>query len=92
MDYLSEFQKKVLDECLEKKSGGLSLTMGSGKTLLSLVLGLEQTKINKNPILIIVSKTLIESWVFEIKKFFKDELKYVILHPNYIKKFKEYEL
>lgn len=88
--HLSDFQKEILNECLVKKSGGLSLTMGSGKTIISIVLALEQTKINKQPILIVVSKTLVESWVSEIKKFFNDSLKYIIFHSNYIKSMNNY--
>jgi len=52
--HLSDFQKEILNECLVKKSGGLSLTMGSGKTIISIVLALEQTKITKQPILIVL--------------------------------------
>ena len=89
---LTDFQTEILDECIKKKSGGLSLTMGSGKTFVSLVLALEQTKESKKPILVIASKTLIETWVFEIKKFFGDKLNYIILHSNYIKKFNEFVL
>ena len=88
--HLSDFQKEILNECLVKKSGGLSLTMGSGKTIISIVLALEQTKITKQPILIVVSKTLVESWVSEIKKFFNDSLKYIIFHSNYIKSMNDY--
>ncbi len=88
--HLSDFQIKILDECLDKKSGGLSLTMGSGKTIISLVLALEQTKHTNQPILIVVSKTLVESWVSEIKKFFNDSLKYIIFHSNYIKNMNDY--
>ena len=88
--HLSDFQKEILNECLVKKSGGLSLTMGSGKTIISIVLALEQTKITKQPILIVVSKTLVESWVSEIKKFFNDSLKYIIFHSNYIKSMNNY--
>ena len=88
--HLSDFQKEILNECLVKKSGGLSLTMGSGKTIISIVLALEQTKIIKQPILIVVSKTLVESWVSEIKKFFNDSLKYIVFHSNYIKSMNDY--
>ena len=79
---LNEFQKSVLKECVAKGPGGLSLALGSGKTITSIVLGLQLTK-NINPILVIVSKTLVESWVHEIDKFFKDDLKYVIMHNTY---------
>ena len=83
---LNSFQKNVLDECLSKESGGISLALGSGKTLLSIVLSILQVKKSgHNSILVIVSKTLIENWVNEIKKFFGDSLKYIILHQEYTK-------
>jgi superfamily II DNA or RNA helicase len=83
---LNEFQKNVLDECLSKESGGISLALGSGKTLLSIVLSIIQVKQSgHNSILVVVSKTLIENWVNEIKKFFGDSLKYIILHQEYTK-------
>lgn len=89
---LSPFQADILEECLIKGSGGLSLVMGSGKTLISLILGLEQIKNSEDDaVLIIVSKTLLESWVFEIKKFFKNELKYEVLHQAYNKKINLYK-
>ena len=47
MDHLNEFQQRILKECLKKGSGGLSLPMGSGKTLISLSLALEHIK-NRN--------------------------------------------
>ena len=89
---LTEFQLDILKDCMKKGSGGLSLTMGSGKTFVSLVLAMEQTKDINKPVLIVVSKTLIESWIFEINKFFGDKLKYVVLHSTYIKKFNEFTL
>lgn len=77
---LNEFQKDVLRECVAKQSGGLSLCLGSGKTLTSLVVGLSCKK--TTPILVVVSKTLLESWKYEIEKFFGDKLKYIVLHQD----------
>lgn len=82
---LSKFQKDVLQECLLKGSGGMSLQMGSGKTIISIVLGLIQSKTSGNPVLVVVSKSLIESWVLEIKKFFQESLSFVILHTDTLK-------
>jgi len=82
-DKLTQNQIDILADCLEKKSGGLSLPMGSGKTLLSLMIGLHLS--DKNPILVVVSKTLISSWVCEIEKFFKDTLPYQIFHNEHVK-------
>jgi SNF2 family DNA or RNA helicase len=91
-DKLYDHQKQVLYECLGLGSGSMNLVMGYGKSLISLVLALEQTKESKLPILIIVSKTLILNWINEIKKFFGDELKYIILHSDYVKKIDEFTI
>lgn len=83
---LNSFQHGVLEECLKKERGGISLALGSGKTLLSIVLSLIQiNELNSTTILIVVSKTLIQSWVHEIKKFFGSSLKYTVLHQEYTK-------
>ena len=82
---LNDFQKKILEECYKKKNGGMSLPMGSGKTLLSIVLGLKLTQNTNNPVLVVVSKTLMSNWVEEINKFFGDSLKYCILHQDHQK-------
>lgn len=84
---LNAFQKDILYECIDKKTSGLSLPLGSGKTLISLVLGLYNTLINKasNPILIVVSKSLISNWETEIKKFFGENLKYEVVHGSILK-------
>lgn len=76
-NHLNNFQKEVFDECISKKSFGLSLTVGSGKTLVSLVLALHFSKENEK-IIVICSKTLIGSWEHEIKKFFSDKLSYIV--------------
>ncbi len=88
---LSTYQLDILSECVEKKSGGLSIPMGSGKTIISLILSLELCK-EEDKILIIASKTLIESWIYEIKKFFGNNLNYIVLHQNYIKNIENYIL
>ena len=82
---LNESQREVFYEALIKQYGGISLALGFGKTLLSLVIALEQTNISKKPILVVASKTLIESWIFEIQKFFGTSLTYIVLHNSYIK-------
>ena len=43
---LNPFQRDILAECIQKKSGGLSLPLGSGKTLISLVLSLYLTRVS----------------------------------------------
>lgn len=75
---LHPFQEKIVEECLSKKRGGLSLPMGSGKTIISLNVVLAQ-KQDDRPILIICSKTLVSSWEQEIKKWYKN-LSFKTLH------------
>lgn len=69
---LHPFQEKIVKECLQKKRGGLSLPMGSGKTIVSLKVALEQKQAHE-PILIVASKTLVSSWEQEIKKWYPNE-------------------
>ena len=69
MDKLHPTQLEVLKECLVKGSGGMSLCMGFGKTLISLVLSMEQVGHQNGKILIIVAKNLLSTWELEIKKF-----------------------
>ena len=91
---LNEFQKDVFDECLKHPKAGLSLPLGSGKTILSILLALHFTdkrkyvsgKETNMKILIVVSKTLLQSWETEIAKFFgKDVLMYEVLHTDNVK-------
>ena len=68
MDKLHKYQVDVYNECLIKGSGGMSLPMGSGKTLISILLCLKQSEYNDSKILIVVAKNLISVWENEIKK------------------------
>lgn len=93
---INNFQKNIVEECLIKGSGGLSLPMGSGKTLISIVLSLIQIskldKKDRKPILVICSKTLIGSWINEIGKFFGDMIHYEVLQRDFLKKPNEWKL
>lgn len=82
MDLLTPFQKGILEDCIEKGSGCLAVPMGAGKTLISLVLS--KVLPGTGPILIVVSKTLIQNWVTEIDKFFKGKLPYVVFHKDFM--------
>lgn len=77
---LNEFQKNIFIECITKDSAGLSLPLGSGKTLISLLLALYFTRDNLFPTLIVMSKSLVFSWINEINKFFGDKLKYEVIN------------
>lgn len=91
---LTTHQIEVYKECLVKGSGGLSLVMGYGKTLISIVVCLKQKRMvgSSKPILVVCSKTLIESWIHEIKKFFGSELRFEVFHKNYIKDIDNYTI
>ncbi len=81
---LTEEQVLIVKECMQRNVFGLSLPMGQGKTLLSIVTGLKR-KIesgNKEPLLVIASKSLIPSWAVEIKKFFGSALIYQIINVD----------
>lgn len=81
--HLTPFQLDILKEAYEKKYGTLSLPMGSGKTLISIVLAL---KLTKEKILIVASKSLIPNWIEEIEKFFENSLDYEVYHKEFSKK------
>lgn len=86
-EWINQFQLGIIKECLRSQSGGLSLPMGSGKTFISLMIGLEQIKNNQHDkILVVCAKTLIPSWENEIKKFFGDKFPYTVFHSERFKK------
>lgn len=88
---LNPFQKEILKECIAKGSGGLSLPMGSGKTLLSIVMALFFASQDpdpddlEGPIVVIASKSLIMSWAYELNKFFGDDLPFEVVHMDYMR-------
>jgi SNF2 family DNA or RNA helicase len=89
--FLNNYQKEVISECLKKSNGSMCLTMGFGKTLISLIVALIQSQNsldnknspdNKNfpvPIIVVCQKSLVSSWVYEIEKFFGNSLEYETL-------------
>lgn len=84
---LNDAQKNVLKEykrmVKHTKSIGLNLCLGFGKTLLSIVIALHH--LEYGPILVVMSKTLLESWKTEIHKFFENGLKYEVYHQTNVK-------
>lgn len=79
---LNDYQKDIFYECIDRKSAGLSLPLGSGKTLISIVIGLYFIMNTNKAMLIVASKSLIGNWVHEIQKFFGDKIKYEIVHKS----------
>lgn len=85
-EQLNDFQKDVVDECLDKQSFVLALRLGQGKTVCSLTLALKLVALHTldTPILVVMSKSLLGTWVDEIKKFFGHLLKYKIIHQEHM--------
>jgi SNF2 family DNA or RNA helicase len=79
--HLDDFKIKIFDECIAKGSGGMSLPMGTGKTLISILVGLKQTE-GGPPILYIASKTLISSAISEVRKWFGNSLPYQVMQSS----------
>lgn len=82
---LNDYQKSIFYDCIKKRSAGLSLPLGAGKTFVSLTLSLYQTRETLEPILVVASKSLVASWEHEVKKFFGNTLKYEIIHKSIVK-------
>jgi len=81
---LTPEQISIVEECMTRNVFGLAISMGSGKSLISLVVGLKRKldSGNKEPLLVIASKSLIPSWTVEIKKFFGDTLSFQIMNVD----------
>lgn len=99
---LNSLQKEIIEECSVKKSGGMSLVMGSGKTRTGIVLALKNLMENSddtvyNKFLVVCSKSLIPNWTDEINKVFgvdettkskkkKANFPYIVFHKESLKK------
>lgn len=88
---LLDHQKDLIKQCKGRGSGGLCSSLGSGKTLMAIYLTLEMMKDDECGI-IIVSKTNISTWMTEIDKFFGKNLKYVVLHKEFMRSFDQFKL
>lgn len=72
------------------KGGIIGLTMGLGKTALTLAYIMKHYK--DEPTLVICGKSVLGVWEADIKKFFGDKLKYFILHEAYNKGIYGYDI
>lgn len=88
--FLEDKHSSVVKECMTLCKFGLSLNMGFGKTLISIIVGLKKKLKDgsKEPLLVIASKSLIPSWKHEINKFFGTAIKYQIISSSDSNKFK----
>ena len=84
METLKPNQREVIEEALTRgmKGGGLSLPVGFGKTRTSICLGL---KYDKGPILVVVSLTILSSWLDEIPKAFGKDFPFEVMHKKQLK-------
>lgn len=81
LDTLTLFQKEIVDEA-RRKSCGLSLPMGSGKTRIALILCLYRG--SNIPSLIVAAKNIIHEWIHEIEEVFDGQAKYAVFHNDYL--------
>ncbi len=86
INLLNNEQKNIFYKMKTRYNCGVNLPMGFGKTILSLIIGLYNFNETGRPFIVICSKTLISSWIFEINKFFGDKLKYIVLSNSLKKK------
>lgn len=85
---LSPFQLGIFDEMMVKRKAGISVPMGSGKTLISLVAALEIS--GDYATIVVCSKSLLTNWSQEIIKWFGNKIPFIIYHPDYIKNIENY--
>lgn len=76
---LTDFQLDIWDELKDKGSCGLSLPMGSGKTLLGLLSAMKYVSEWGTPALVQCEKALAPTWMGEMKKFSPGSEKYVLI-------------
>jgi len=89
---LHKFQKEVIRECIIKGSGGISLPMGSGKTIISITVALKQTLETEEQILVVLSKSLIGSWEEELSLRFPEISVGVCLTTTQVMNMKRYKV
>jgi SNF2 family DNA or RNA helicase len=83
---LSTHQKQIICDCEKRKSGGMSVPMGGGKTRIAMVLALKMCqKYVDSKILIVVAKSLIPGWIEEIVTVFGNNFEYEVLHSETVK-------
>jgi SNF2 family DNA or RNA helicase len=73
------------------RGGILSMEMGLGKTLSSLVLTMIDKRDidNKMPDLVVCSKTVLYEWKNNIDKFFGSDCRYLVFHKSFLKEYNE---
>ena len=92
LDKLNGNQSDVINQMMSLASNIsfrgrlLKLPMGSGKTRVCLISGLNMYK----QFLIVASKTLIGNWIDELKLVLGEDIKYEILHRDYLGKSIDY--
>ena len=87
---MSVHQRTIIDECMQKGSMGLLVPMGTGKTIISILIALKQLftdegNASEGRILVVVTKMLLTTWREEMDKFLGKDLSYEILHGESVK-------
>ena len=84
IDRMGEIEEKVLSRKTWSRGGFITDGMGAGKTLMMLYHSLFRP-IGEYPTLIVCAKTLIHTWLHEIKKFYGTTVSVLVLHKDYNK-------
>lgn len=92
MELLNDVQRGLVESMIEKVEMAnfrgclMYLPMGSGKTRVSLISGLNMYGLEegRGPMLVVCSKTLLGNWIDEIHKLFGNSLQYEVLHRDYL--------
>lgn len=82
MKMLTDFQKDIVTECLQKRRGCMSIPMGAGKTLMALEMCSRIYQEHARPTLFVCSKTLTKNCVQEIAKFKDESFKFAVFHKE----------
>ena len=83
---LFDHQKNVVDEAIKSPNKAIILPMGFGKTIIGLALAIKRFQETQTPSLVICSKTLLVSWISEIRKFSTSttKIKYEVCHREHL--------
>lgn len=82
---MSEHQMGIINECIDRGNGTLFVPMGSGKSIMSMLVSLLLCENDADTILVIAAKGLIANWIEDFVKFFGKNISYEIYHKDFVK-------
>lgn len=85
---MNSYQSEIVNKCLEKRQCALSAPLGSGKTLMSLNMALFISEPGIKPAIVVCAKNLIAGWITEIRKWYRDDYPFQVLHGTNVSSFK----